>query len=41
MSSFNNRQTLMAAKGKQLRALEAWRTEEAQNNNETWQSEAK
>jgi hypothetical protein len=31
----------MAAKEKQLRALEARQTEEAQNNDETWQSNAK
>jgi hypothetical protein len=31
----------MAGKAKQLRALETRQTEEAQNNDETWQSEAK
>jgi hypothetical protein len=36
MSSFRNRQTLMAAKEKQFRVLEARQTEEAQNNDETW-----
>jgi hypothetical protein len=41
MSSFNNRQTLMAVKEKQFRALEARQTQEAQNNDETWQSEVK
>jgi hypothetical protein len=35
MSFVHNRQTLMAAIGKQLRALEVWQTEEAQNNDET------
>jgi hypothetical protein len=39
--SFNNWQTLMAAIGKQFCVLEARHTEEAQNNDETWQSEAK
>jgi hypothetical protein len=41
MSSFKNRQTLMAAKERLLRVLEARQMEEAQNNDETWQSEPK